>query len=244
MGPILFNIFLNNFFYVILITSGHHYVDDNTLTSFAKTLEDLIKIREHGCEVALAWSRNNKMMANPNKFQAILLNKSKSTQIKIIINIGNEKIESLSAVKLAEIKIEDKLNFDNPINTVCRSTANQLNSLIRLKRFLRTEERKGLIQRFMLSNFNYCPLAWMLSSVKSIYKIENLQKRALRYMLSVYESSYHGLFSFSSNCAINLRLQRNLCVKIYKSLNDLNPSFMQQIFETHKLKDQFVKGIT
>ena len=92
VGPILFNIFFNDFFYVILIASSHNYVDDNTLTSFGKTLEDLIKILERDCKVALTWFRNNEMMVNPNKSQAILLNNIKST------HVGNEKIESLSAV--------------------------------------------------------------------------------------------------------------------------------------------------
>ena len=41
--PILFNIFFNDSFYVILIVSAHNYADDNTLTSFGKTLEDLIE---------------------------------------------------------------------------------------------------------------------------------------------------------------------------------------------------------
>ena len=89
MGPILFNIFFNNFSYFILLI---FYADDNTLTSFGKTLEDVIKKLEHECEVALTWIRNNKIMVNPNKFQAILLNKSKSTQFKATMNIGNEKI--------------------------------------------------------------------------------------------------------------------------------------------------------
>ena len=84
------------FFYVVLIASGHNYADGNTLTSFSKTLEDLIKILKHECEVALTWFRNNKMMVNPNKYQAILLNKSMSTHVKETMNIGNEKIESLS----------------------------------------------------------------------------------------------------------------------------------------------------
>ena len=106
------------------------------------------------------------------------------------MNIRNEKIESLSAVKLLGIVIDVKLNFNRHVNTVCGSAANQLNSLIRLRRFLGIEERKVLIQSFALSNLNYCLLVWMLSSVKSLNKIENLQKQALRFLLSYYESSY------------------------------------------------------
>ena len=77
------------------------------------------------------------------------MNKSKSTHVKETMNIGNEKIESLSAIKLLGIEIDDKLNFNNHINTICRSAANQLNALIRLRRFLGIEERKALIQRVL-----------------------------------------------------------------------------------------------
>ena len=152
------------------------------------------------------------------------------------MNIGNEKIESLSAVKLLGIEIDDKLNFNNHTNKICSSAASQLSTLTRLRRFLGIEERKGLIQSFVLSNVNYCPLMWMLSSFKSLNKIENLQKRALRFMLSDYESSYDELLGFSGSCAINVRLKRNLCVEIYKTLDDLNLSFMREIFETCKTK--------
>ena len=76
----------------------------------------------------------------------------------------------------------------------------------------------------------------MLSSITSLNKIGNLQKRALKLMLSDYESSYDELLRLPGSCAINLRLKRNLCVEIYKTLNDLNPSFMREIFETCKTK--------
>ena len=128
VGTILFNICFNDFFYVILIASAHNCADDNTLTSFGKTLEDLIKKLEHECEVSLTWFRNNKMMVNPNRFQAILLNKSKSTQVKATMNIGDEKIEFLSAVKLLGMEIDDKLNFNNYI--ICRSAANRLRRML------------------------------------------------------------------------------------------------------------------
>ena len=120
--------------------------------------------------------------------------------------------------------------------SVAQLNVNQLNALIRLRRFLRIEEREALTQSFVLSNFNYGPLVWMLSSVKSLNKIENLQKRALRFMLSDYESSYGELLTLSGNCVINVRLKKNLYIEIYKTLNDLNPSFMWEISETRKTK--------
>ena len=70
------------------------------------------------------------------------------------MNIGNEKIESLSAVELLGIEIDNKLNFNNHINTICRSATNQLNALIRLRRFLyRNREKKSAHSEFCIIKF-------------------------------------------------------------------------------------------
>ena len=44
VGPILFNAFLNNFFYEIQNASVHNLAKDNTLSCFAKTVKDLINL--------------------------------------------------------------------------------------------------------------------------------------------------------------------------------------------------------
>ena len=76
----------------------------------------------------------------------------------------------------------------------------------------------------------------MLPSVKSLNKIGNLQKGEPRFMLSDYDKSYDELSSLAGSCKINVRLRKSLWVEIYKFRNDLYPSFMREIFETHKAK--------
>ena len=44
-----------------------------------------------------------------------------------------------------------------------------------------------------MSNFDYCYLVGNLSSAQSLNKIENLQKRALRFLLNDYGSPYEDL---------------------------------------------------
>ena len=91
-------------------------------------------------------------------------------------------IKSISSVELLGIQIDDKLNFNLHISKICKSAANQLNALIRLKQFLSFHAKEVLINSYIISNFNYCPLVWMFSSTQSLNKIENLQKRALRFL--------------------------------------------------------------
>ena len=72
--------------------------------------------------------------------------------------IGLEQIQAIPSVDILGITIDDKLTFNLLIDKICVTSANQLNSLVRLKRFLGNEERKVSINTFVLSNFNYCPL--------------------------------------------------------------------------------------
>ena len=147
-----------------------------------------------------------------------MLDKRRSSNTEVKFIIGSEQIQAVPSVDILGITIDDKLNFNLHIDKICLKSANQLNALVRLKRFLGNEERKVLINSFVLSNFNYCPLVWMLTNAKSVHKIEAIQKRVLRFMLNDYESSSEDLLKKSGNLSMNLRRTRLLCREIYKIL--------------------------
>ena len=113
-----------------------------------------------------------------------------------------------------------------------------LNALIRLKRFLDFKEKRILLNSYFIANFNYCPLVWMFSSASSLKKIENLQKRALRFLYNDYEISCEKLLLKSDRATMNVNRLRILCTEIYKTINNLNPEFMRDLFslrETSRL---------
>ena len=127
--------------------------------------------------------------------------KEQTTQMKKI-QISNEVIQIAPSVKLLGITIDDCLNFNEHIDSICKSAANQLNALVRLKIFLGSNDRKVLDNSFVLSNFNYCPLIWFISSSTSFRKTENPHKSALRFLLSNYVSSNQQLLQKSSKASI------------------------------------------
>ena len=59
---------------------------------------------------------------------------------------------------------------------------------------------------------SYCPLVWYVSCSTSLWKIENLHKRALRFLPNNYVISYEQLLQKSSKASINLRNHRVLCM--------------------------------
>ena len=127
------------------------------------------------------------------------------------------------------LEIDSKLNFDEHITQLCRKSASQLNALCRLKSFLNTNQRKILVNSFIYSNYNYCPLVWHFCSKKSMNKIERIQYRALQFLHNDYNSDYNTLLKKSDKCSMEVRRLRTIASKIFKSLNDLNPLFIKEL---------------
>ena len=158
------------------------------------------------------------MIINPDKSQSIILDKKKSNLKNIPLNIDSQTVKSVPSVELLGIHLDDKLNFNLHISNICRSAANQLNALIRLKSYLNFNAKRVLINSYIISNFNYCPLVWIFSTAKSLNKIESLQKRALRFLYNDYSISYEDLLENAEKVEMTVNRLRHLCVEIFKTI--------------------------
>ena len=95
----------------------HSFVDDNTLSNFAKTIVVLISILGSESEIALRWFKVNHMIVNPGKFQATIFHKHKGNHNhNQIISIDQKEIKVVSKIKLLRIEIDGKLNLNHHIN--------------------------------------------------------------------------------------------------------------------------------
>ena len=117
------------------------------------------------------------MIIDLDKFQVVILDKKKSNLTNMPLTIDNQTIKSVPSVELLGIHLDDKLNFNLHISNICRSAANQLIAVIRLKNYLNFNAKRVLINSYIISIFNYCPLVWIFSTAKSLNKIESVQKR-------------------------------------------------------------------
>ena len=74
----------------------------------------------------------------------------------------------------------------------------------------------------------------MFASAKSLNKVESLQKRALRFLYDNYNSSYESILKLAGKSTVNVNRLRSLCTEIFKTLNNINPAFINEIFELKK----------
>ena len=75
LGPFLFNLFINDITLFFEKSDLYNYADDNTISAFANTINELINILQSESEIAISWFQKNEMIVNPDKFQAIIINK-------------------------------------------------------------------------------------------------------------------------------------------------------------------------
>ena len=139
-------------------------------------------------------------------------------------------IQSHTKVELLGISIDMKLTFDHYVSEICHKAANQLNAFKCLSAYLPINARKVLVDAFIFSIFKYCPLVSYFSTAKQLQKIEKIQSRALRFIHNDYESSYDDLLIKSENVTVQVKRMQLLCIEIYKTLNNLNPWYMNEIF--------------
>ena len=191
--------------------SMHNIADNNTMPTWREIVSKLIDTLGSESSIAIDWFTKNEMIINLEKFQAIISWKKKSNLTNIPLTIDRQTIKSVSSVELLATHFDGKLHFNLHITNICRSAANQLNALIRLKGYLNFNAKRVLINSYIIPNFIYCPLIWIFSTAKSLNKIESLQKRALRCLYSDYSISYEGLLEKAGKVKMRVNRLRNLC---------------------------------
>ena len=131
--PILFNFSINDLFFFVSSASMYHFADDNSLSAAAKAVTELKNTLQSESEVVINWFRNNKMIVNPEKFQAIALDKQKHDYSNDTIKFDNKTVEAVSSVRFLGMQLDDKLNFSLHASNICKSAANQLSAILKEK---------------------------------------------------------------------------------------------------------------
>ena len=95
LGPLLFNIFLCDLFFIMKDTDFSSYADDNTQYRTAGTIEEIIKLLERDSMMLFKWFSDNQMKANISKYH-LLVNKKH----EVVINLGEMETEISEYEKL------------------------------------------------------------------------------------------------------------------------------------------------
>ena len=136
-----------------------------------------------------------------------------------IFNNSNEE-------KILGISIHNKLTFNNHSNILCRKASQKIGALSRLINHLSDSQKRLIFNSLIKSQFDYCPLIWVFRSRTSNNVINKIHERALRLILNDHKQIQNN----NDACNHHRNIQ-TLKVEIYKIKNNLDPPFMDFMFE-------------
>jgi hypothetical protein len=225
LGPLLFNIFICDLFFIMKDTEFASYADDNTPYVSGKNSDEVISLLEEKSRVLFAWFEKNQMKANPEKCHLLL-----STDDNMEINIDNVKIANSHCEKLLGIKIDRRLTFKNQIEDICRKASGKLHALSRVTPYMDLPKKRLILNAFFKSQFNYCPLVWMFHSRSMNNKINRLHERCLRIIYNDKSSSFNELLERDNSISVHEQSIRSLAIEMFKVVKGIASKLFSEIF--------------
>ena len=216
-----------------------NYADDCSPYEFSYTTEEVIIKLENDANLLIEWHKNNYLKPNPKKWHLLLSERGNELSVKI----GQQLILNSEDEKVLGVFFDNSFNFNCHINKLCKKASQKLHALGRVSNFMSCNQRKIIMNAFISSQFNYCPLLWMCHSRSLNTQINKIHHRALSIIYRDNTSSFETLLEKSGSVGIHHRNIQSLAIEIFKSLNNLSPSIMPEVFKLKGTKYELRTGI-
>ena len=151
LGHLLFNIFINDLFFIEKESEICNFADDTTFYACETSIEAVMIRLEGDVYRLMKWFTDNGMKANPSKFQIMFLGR-KDMSI-LCLNISGNLIPSSNQVKLLGANIDNSLEFEAHVKELCRKVNLKVNAFIRLRPCLGEQKSKLIFNSVIMSNF-------------------------------------------------------------------------------------------
>ena len=240
LGPLLFNIYLNDLFMFLEETEICNYADDTTIYACGPNIENVIMHLENDALKITEWFPNNFTKLNEDKCHLMIFGAKGSNEISI--TIGETCVKESTEENLLGITFDQSLSFKQHVRALCKKTGQKLHALARISRYMDTEKLHQLMRAFILSQFSYCPLVWLFYDRTLDHRINRTQERALRIAYKDYGNDFGFLLEQTKSVPIHVRNLQLLMTEMYKTKSDLNPPFMKDIFKERNISYNLRRG--
>ena len=184
LGPLCFLIYINQLPFTVSKSQVRLFADDtaiyltvNSLSDCASLQKDLDKLQE--------WEKQWDMEFNPSKCQVLHITRNK-TVIKNRYYLHGQALEPVSQAKYLGVDFSSDLSFNTHVS---RITAKANRSLGFIKRNISTRNervRELAYKSLVRPQLEYASSVWCPYTKTAIQKVENVQRRAVRWVKHNY----------------------------------------------------------
>ena len=110
-----------------LLLKSYYYADDTPLSysSDVRNAPDTLSTGlQRDMDEVVRWSNENKMILNGSKTKCMMVTGMEEDQL--LLKINRKRLEQVTSQKLLGVLIDDKLNFDDHIEELCKTISQRI----------------------------------------------------------------------------------------------------------------------
>lgn len=136
LGPILFNIYVNDIAEIVSDTSIVLYADDTSLFVSDNDLDDLLQRSRSILSKLSSWSRDNALTINSSKSKAILFKaRGRQSYLNEELLLDGAPIEIVTKYKVLGVTLSEDMNWTYHIEQIMKSLSSAAGALSRCRHF-------------------------------------------------------------------------------------------------------------
>lgn len=181
LGPLFFNIFINEITNLFKYSTCYLFADDLKIMRVINDVNDA-ELLQRDIDKLVYWCQINKMYLNISKCLHIKFTLKRNI-IPTQYHISGECLSEVSQTRDLGVELDTKLNFTKHIDQIIDAANKSLGFVLRNgKEFKKVSTTLLLYNSYVRSKLDYCSTVWCPTYKTHINRIERIQKKLLRHM--------------------------------------------------------------
>ena len=131
------------------------------------------------------WMTENKLKLNKDKTELVIIRSQHCLKPQLdLLTFGSESVSSCDAAHDIGVIIDDKLNLDKHIASICKSSCFQIRNIARIRRFLSAEGTIAFVHAFITCRLDNCNSLLYGLPKHLIQRLQRVQNCAARLVLN------------------------------------------------------------
>lgn len=241
LGPILFTIYINDLPDVVE-NFVKLFADDTKIYATVNTEQEKNSLQKD-IDSLTTWSDTWLLKFNKSKCKHLHLGPSTDTNY----TMNNETITTTDKEKDLGITIDQKLNFQEHINTQVKKANQKVGMINRTFKYLNKDMFLALYKSLIRPHLEYGSTVWSVINKREAILIENVQRRATRLLKNLQHYTYGERLLILGLPTLEYRRIRSDLVETYKILNGIdkveceNNIFPQRVSNTRGNQQKIFK---
>lgn len=215
LGPLLFNVFINDVINCFSHSNILLYADDTKIFTVIKSEIDSLKLQED-LDRLNSYCINNLLYLNVDKCSVITFTRKKDP---IVFNykIGNEMLKRVYEIKDLGVHLDSEIQLTSHIEKITAKAFRMLGFIFRQSKDFRNPNTLLLLYNaFVRSNLDYASIIWSPFYSVHINSVERIQKKFLNRLKYKFKS-----ITFNNIESLQMRREKRDVMFLYKLLNNI-----------------------